>query len=249
MKRKPPAPPKKPTPPKKKTKPATKTTSKKVVSITTAKRKAAAKKKAAGGKRIGKKRPPLLVLQDFGNGRVGPKLFTKGDPYNETLPDPEAVLAEQQKSDGWPTQRLRRAVSRMIRMGALVRESLAHYGVTENAWKRWLVQAQLDFEAGVKSSPCLDFVRIMEIAEAQGEVITTLDARLNPDNTLPFLKRRYARNWDDKIAGAAPLTLIQEPEVVEQVADEDGAYILSVLENARGGRKQEGEEETASPAS
>lgn len=178
------------------------------------------------------------MFQDYGNGIVGPKLYTRANVFDETRPDPERVLEEQRKKKSdEPTVAERRAVVRLIRMGAPVREALANYGITEGQFNRWRERAQREYEDGHVSTPFLDFVRVLEIAEAQGEVATTLDARIQAENTMAFLRIRYARNWDGKIAGATPLTFIREPEAEVPIEDEEAAYMLAILENARGGKK------------
>lgn len=185
-----------------------------------------------------KRKPKLLVYHDYGNGIVGPKLYTRGNVFDETRPDPERVLEELHKRESdEPSVRMRKAVARLIRMGTPVREALANYGISEGQFHRWRDQAQRDYEDGARSTPCLDFVRVLEIAEAQGEVAATLDARMQAENVMPFLRVRYARNWDGKMAGAAPLTFIKEPEAETPVEDAEAAYMLALLENARGGKK------------
>lgn len=182
-----------PKPPPKKTakpKPApAKAPPRKVVPITGAK-KAAAKKAAAKKATTRKpKRPNLLIFREYRNQPVGPKLYTRASIYEDDLPDPERVLEEHRKfTKDEPNVAMRRAVVKSIRKGAPVREALANYGITEGQFIRWRERAQRDYEDGARSTPFLDFVRVLEIAEAQGEVMTAQDARLQPENTMGFLR-------------------------------------------------------------
>ncbi len=172
------------------------------------------------------------------NGKTGPKLFTRTTPFDELLPDPAKVLAERKKRGGFktPPAELIGALRTHIRGGVPVPQALALYGVTSGEFREWQIHAQRDYADGI-SSPFVDFMLMLEILEAQGEALATLDARTQRENVLPLMRIRYARNWDPKMAGANDGRYIAEPEVVEAVADEDAAYLLAILEQAHGGRK------------
>lgn len=186
------------------------------------------------------KRPSLLIFAEYRkNDPVGPKLYTKHAVFDELLPDPELVLEERKKyTKDIPNLLMRRAIVRAIRKGAPVREALLMYGVSEGEFLRWRNIAQQEFEDGKHTSPFLDFIRVLEIAEAQGESMAAMDARVLPENSMPFMRARYARNWDGKMSGAPPLAFLKEPEVEVPMQDEQAAYMLALLENARGGRKR-----------
>lgn len=228
---------------KKAAKPVVKPKAKPKVVPINAPRKSAPKK---GGARK-PKRPSLLIYAEYRKSDpIGPKLYTKHSVFDDPLPDPELVLEERKKyTKDTPTVHMRRAIVRAIRKGAPVREALLMYGVTEGEFLRWRGIAQQEFEDGKTSSPFLDFIRVLEIAEAQGESMTAMDARVLPENTMPFLRSRYARNWDGKMSGAPPLAFLKEPEVEVPLGDEDAAYMLALLESARGGRKPIEEPEPA----
>ncbi len=165
------------------------------------------------------------------------KLFTKVSPYEQLHPDPEQLLLERANLENGPTPQLRRAISKLVRLGSDVRAAFANFGVSRQLFQRWQQQAQRDFMDGNFESPCLLLFQSVEISEAQGEVQNTIDARMQTENAFTFLRTRYARNWDAKMAGAAAATFIEAPEEAVPVEDEQGAYILSILEGAHGGNK------------
>lgn len=207
-----------PTPTTKKPPPAAKKGPAKVVSILSGKKK---------------RRPKLLAFELYFNKPV--LLYKEVSPYSESHPDPLALAKYQVKHPPQPTDDLACAVIKLVRQGVPPKTALANFGVTMGIFGKWRRDAQLDYDRGV-NSPFVVFFRAVEIAIAQAESALTLDSRFNFENALPMLRMRFASNWDAKTAGPEESTILEETEEVEEMSDEQSAYLIAIMEAARGGR-------------
>ena len=181
-----------------------------------------------------KKRRPKLLAFELYNNKPAP-VYKETSPYEESHPDPLALAKYQIKRPPQPTDELARAVIKLVRMGVPPRTALGNFGVTGGIFAKWRKDAQLDYDRGIHS-PFVTFFRAVEIAIAQAESALTLDARFNFENALPMLRIRFSESWDAKTAGGTDSTLIEETEEAEDIGDEQSAYLIAVMEAARGGR-------------
>lgn len=172
------------------------------------------------------------------------------DPYAKFQPPLAMVRYHKTHEADRPSDQLINAVCKAITLGVPIRAAFAAYGVPYSTYLDWLAFAQR-----AKNTSALDafyeLFAAVEVAEGQGEAMALLDARLHPELMDFILRTRYRRNFGKTMESSnAPEVLQHKAEVVDDMTDDEMAYILSCMQQPTPAMidiKPESDEPTALP--